>query len=386
MTKADGSEHSDIVERLRILVTEHSLPLWSREGWDACKGGFVERLDIEGRADRAAPRRVRVQARQIYCFAKAAHLGWYPEGGPIAIQGLEYLLAKAKSPEGRPGFAHVLDRDGAVINSARDSYDHAFVLLALSTVYQLTGDTQVRHEIESLLVFLETGLRSQHGGFVEGIPAALPRRQNPQMHLFEAMIAAFDATGNTAYQSHAVELYDLFAANLYDAESQVLGEYFEDDWSKLTPIVVEPGHQAEWVWLLKGFERISHCPTGRYRSGLLNSALRYRDKVTGCLFDEGNSDGTVKKFTRRCWPQTEIAKAWIAQAEAGEPGAADEARSSLVRLHQHYLRHPVLGGWYDQFDRDNRSLVDWIPASSFYHILCAVAEADRVLGQKNRTA
>jgi mannose-6-phosphate isomerase len=44
------------------------------------------------------------------------------------------------------------------------------------------------------------------------------------------------------------------------------------------------------------------------------------------------------------------------------------------------LRHPVLGGWYDQFDRDNRSLVDTIPASSFYHIVCAIAEAERVLG------
>jgi mannose/cellobiose epimerase-like protein (N-acyl-D-glucosamine 2-epimerase family) len=51
-----------------------------------------------------------------------------------------------------------------------------------------------------------------------------------------------------------------------------------------------------------------------------------------------------------------------------------------VQLYRHYLMHPVVGGWYDQFDRDGRSLVDFIPASSFYHILCAIAEADRVLG------
>jgi mannose/cellobiose epimerase-like protein (N-acyl-D-glucosamine 2-epimerase family) len=49
-------------------------------------------------------------------------------------------------------------------------------------------------------------------------------------------------------------------------------------------------------------------------------------------------------------------------------------------LDRHYLQHPVKGGWYDQFDADGNSLVDTIPASSFYHILCAVAEADRVLG------
>jgi mannose/cellobiose epimerase-like protein (N-acyl-D-glucosamine 2-epimerase family) len=180
--------------------------------------------------------------------------------------------------------------------------------------------------------------------------------------------------------SAARELFGLFVANLYDPKRQVLGEYFEDDWSKKEPVCVEPGHQAEWVWLLKGFERITGCPTAGRRAELLASALRYRDDVTGCLFDEGNVDGSIRKFTRRCWPQTEIAKAWIAQAEAGEQGAAEEARNALVRMYRHYLRHPVLGGWYDQFDLDNRSLVDSIPASSFYHILCAVAEAARVFG------
>ena len=64
----------------------------------------------------------------------------------------------------------------------------------------------------------------------------------------------------------------------------------------------------------------------------------------------------------------------------GEFDLQPQAREALARLYRHYLRHPVLGGWYDQFDRDGKSLVDFIPASSFYHILCAIAEADRVFG------
>src|SRR6202045_2849981 len=157
-----GPEYQDIVKVLKTLITEHSLPLWSGEGWDSAAGGFVERLDIEGRADRAAPRRVRVQARQIYCFAKAARMGWYPEGREIALKGLDYLLAKAKSPDGRPGFVHLLDSDGSTMNAMRDSYDHAFVLLALSTVFQLGRDAQVRNEIESLLAFIDRDLRSSN--------------------------------------------------------------------------------------------------------------------------------------------------------------------------------------------------------------------------------
>ena len=378
-SETGGVSSHNIIGALKALMIERYLPLWSGEGWDRTTGGFVERLDREGHADREAPRRVRVQARQIYCFAKAAQMGWYPDGREIALKGLDYLLKTAKSPDGQPGFVHILAPNGSVVDPLRDTYDHAFVLLALSTVYTLDRAPQILTEINSLTSFLDAKLRSPHGGFLEGWPASMPRRQNPHMHLFEAMIAAFDATHDAAFQNRAGDLFSLFLANFYDKQKHVLGEYFEDDWSRIEPVSVEPGHQAEWVWLLKGFERISGCPTARYRFELLASALRYRDG-TGCLVDEGDADGNITKRSRRCWPQTEIAKAWIAQAEAGELGAADEARDALLRLYRHYLQHPVNGGWYDQFDGGGRSLVNHIPASSFYHVLVAIAEAERVLG------
>lgn len=378
--QAAAGDATGVIGRLKQRMIDHALPLWSTEGWDAVAGGFVDRLHPDGRADRLAPRRVFVQARQIYCYAKAAQMGWYPQGLGIALKGLEYLLAKAKAPDGRPGYVHRLTPEGSVLDPLRDTYDQAFVLLALATVYGLDRDAQVRTEIDALLTFLDTQLRSPHGGFLEGLPPSMPRRQNPQMHLFEAMIATFDATHEALFQNRAGDFYALFLANLYDKQRRVLGEYFEEDWAKIEPVSVEPGHQAEWVWLLKGFERITGCPTGRPRGELMELALRYREAATGCLMDEGDAEGGIRRDTRRLWPQTEMAKAWIAQAEGGEAGAADEARAALVRLERHYLSHAVAGGWYDQFDRDGKSLVPTIPASSFYHVLCAVTEAEQVLG------
>ncbi|WP_439409379.1 AGE family epimerase/isomerase [Bradyrhizobium sp. DASA03076] len=373
-------ETAEVVARLKRRMIEDAIPLWSTVGWDHQTGGFIDRLHRDGTADAAAPRRVFVQARQIYCYAKAAQMGWYPQGRAIALKGLEHLLAKAKAPDGKPGYVHRLTPDGAVLDARRDAYDHAFILFALATVYSLDQDAQVRAEIDALLAFLDGHLRSPHGGVHEGLPVSLPRRQNPHMHLFEAMIACFDATHDLSFQNRAGEFFALFLANLYDKRRCVLGEYFEEDWSKIEPVSVEAGHQAEWVWLLKGFERITGCPTGQRRAELLATALRYRDAATGCLVDEGDDAGNIRRATRRLWPQTEIAKAWIAQAESGEAGAAEEARAALVRLERHYLSHPVRGGWYDQFDGDGKSLIDTIPASSFYHVLCAIMEAEQVLG------
>ena len=326
---ADALDSADIVARLKLRMIEQCLPLWSTEGWDDVAGGFIDRLDPDGRADRLAPRRVFVQARQIYCYAKAAQMGWYPDGRAIALKGLDHLLAKAKAPDGRPGFVHTLTPDGAVLDPLRDSYDHAFVLLALASVHALDRDAQIRTEIDALCHFVDTELRSPHGGVHEGLPVSLPRRQNPQMHLFEAMIAAFDATHDIVFQNRAGNFFSLFLANLYDKQRQVLGEYFEEDWSKIEPISVEPGHQAEWAWLLKGFERITGCPTARYRGELLATALRYRDEATGCLIDEGDATGKIRRHTRRLWPQTEIAKAWIA-GRVGRGGGRGRSARGVV--------------------------------------------------------
>ena len=62
----------------------------------------------------------------------------------------------------------------------------------------------------------------------------MPRRQSPHMHLFEATIAVFDATNDAVFQKRAGEFFALFLVNLYDKQKRVLGEYFEEDSSRLS--------------------------------------------------------------------------------------------------------------------------------------------------------
>ena len=375
-----GVEPHATVGLLRAWLVDQALPLWSTTGWDAKRGGFIERLRPDGSPETEMPRRVRVQARQIYCFAKAAQSGWFADAKAVALRATEYLLAKASGADGAPGYVHLLSPDGTVLKAARDAYDHAFVLLALASVFAITQDAQIRAEIDRVVQFMDSAMLSPHGGFAEGVPPTLPRRQNPQMHLFEAMLALYEATGDLGFQRRAGDFYGLFVANLFDARSETLGEYFEEDWARITPVVVEPGHQAEWIWLLRCFERNTGCPTGKYRAALLRSALRYRDPDTGCLVDEGDDTGRTVKPTRRLWPQTEFAKAFLAQAEASDSDAMEEARRQLARVYDHYLRpYPVAGGWYEHLDQHGRSIVDFIPASSLYHLVCAISEAARLL-------
>ncbi len=125
-----GRPPSKIVGELTEWLKRDSLPFWSTTGWDAKQGGFHERCDFRGRPDASALRRTRVQWRQIYVLAHASMLGWH-DGLRLAFQGLEHMLLRAWSPDGKPGFVEVLNPDGSVAKAHRDSYDHAFALLAL---------------------------------------------------------------------------------------------------------------------------------------------------------------------------------------------------------------------------------------------------------------
>jgi len=91
--------------------------------------------------------------------------------------------------------------------------------------------------------------------------------------------------------------------------------------------------------------------------------------VVNALLD----DFTVHDAAARLWPQTERLKASLLFArltgEARFWSMAQEAATSLLP----YLSWPVPGLWYDLQLPDGRVLDSPAPASTFYHLVSAIA-------------
>lgn len=389
MTRTDAfAGTGDIVAELRRWMTETALPFWAGTGFNAAQGSFYETLDLAGRPNADSSLRIRAQARQIYVYAHAAHLGWYGAGLPRALAAFDFLQARARAPDGAPGWVHLLTADGQVANPLRDTYDTAFLLLAFCWLARATGEARVHAAVDDVLAFIDAHLTAPDGSLHEGVPASLPRRQNPHMHMFEAMLALHETLGHAEALPRAERLLELMRTRFIDRETGTLGEFFDDRWALLqdaTGDSIEPGHQAEWVWLLHRHASLAGRPAGALPARLLAHARRNALPGTGFLIDETDRFHRLRKASRRAWLQTEMAKALIASAEAGVAGAADEARQFLRHFAQGYLAQPVAGGWLDQFDGEGRPVSVNIPASTFYHVFVAVAEADRVLGAGNRS-
>jgi len=355
--------------RLESWVRDASLPFWASQARDI-DGGWYECLKLDKSPDAEAIRRLRVQARQVYVYALADRLGWYDGARQVADTTFDFMVEKGYQPDGKPGFIHLLEPKCTVRDPRRDFYDHAFYLLACANVGE--RGAKIASEVMNLINSWE----SPFGGWGEGDPHLLPRRQNPHMHLFEASMAYFDLSGDKKWLGYTGKVFKLFKQHLFDSKHHVIREFFNEDWSYYSNPEgnsAEPGHGVEWVWLLGQYQRYSGIDTSKYATLLYDRAFRGQADF---LNDEEDVQGNVRRDTKRLWVQTEVVKCHLAQAERGIPGSADMAAAAIEGLFQYYLNAD--GSWNDQIDNAGNPIAKTIPVSTFYHVICMAAEAVRV--------
>lgn len=366
---------ADFGQKFVDWATDQALPFWSSTGWWSDRGCFLERLALDGTPDLAAPLRTRTQARQIYVYSHAHVLGLGPDRLDCATQALLSLRERAWFD----GWAHVIAPDGSVQNSLRDTYDHAFVLHALAWMHKATGEAWPLEWADETLAYMDRAFAAPHGGWAEDDSGGLPRRQNPHMHAFEAMLALFECSGHDKYLHRANGLFALFRDRFFDAEIGAVREFFAPDWSHLSDgssDKLEPGHFMEWVWLLRRYESAAGDTVSHMTGPLLDNARRLGlDTRSGFLKDGVWPDGSSYLPSRRLWVQTEYLKGLLVELRAtGDASLLKEASDLIDRLMTTYLAVEPAGTWCDIYDGEGGAAAEHIPASTLYHLFAAVIE------------
>ena len=363
--------------RLENWIKQDALPLWLERGIVANLGANYERLTPAGVADLTASTRVRVQARQAFFFAAAYQRGWCAAGAATAKALLAFVQANAAHPSAGAGYTHLMNPDFVVVDTKQDLYDHAFFLLANAWCYRALGEQSYLDEADKLIAHLDAKFGSSVGGWIEGDYAYACRRQNPHMHLFEAFLALYDATGQAKYLARVGEIFALFQSHFFDAGQGVLFEFFDDHWQRLPGVkgdTVEPGHMMEWVWLLDWYSRRSGRPVAHYTRALYQRGLEIGMAPSGLLYDAVAADGRIIDPNKRCWGITELIKASLVQIRAGHPDAEAIAIKAVDDLFTYYLCASTPGAYVDQRGANDEVIVDTAPASTLYHLIVAAME------------
>jgi hypothetical protein len=192
---------------LKAWALEHAFPVWWDVGADKVNGGFFEKIALDG-TPVEAPRRARVQPRQIYSYAVAGLLGWDGPWKQALEHGLDFYLSKYRRPD---GFMRTLvASDGSPLDDKVDLYDQAFGLFGLAMASSVLPE---RADLPALAVSLREALyatlKHPTAGFEESVPRTLPLLSNPHMHLFEASLAWVEAGGDAQWRALADEIAEL---------------------------------------------------------------------------------------------------------------------------------------------------------------------------------
>lgn len=365
-------------------------------------GGFFHYFRDDGSVYDASHRHLVSSTRFVFNYAMAAIEFDREDYRERARHGLRYLREAHRDPAGG-GYAWTI-RDGRPEDRMNHCYGVAFVLLAYSTALK-AGIAEAAAWMDETWDLLEARFWEPGPGLYRDEADADwtfsdYRGQNANMHMCEAMLAAYEASGQERYLQRALTLAEHMTRRQAAQADGLVWEHYDRDWNidwdyhrddpkhLFRPWGFQPGHQTEWAKLLLILDR--HLgERGEAPPWLVPTARHLFDVAVARSWDEGRGglyygfapDGSVCDDDKYFWVQAEsLATAALLGARTGEDGYWQWYDRLWAYAWQHMVDHRH-GAWYRILDRDNRKYSDEkSPAGKTdYHTMGACYEVMRLL-------
>ena len=373
-------------EYFKNWIISEVLPFWYKHGV-AKEQGFYEAIDFFSNP-LLLPTRSRLVSRQIYSFLLAKELGWEGPALEVVEHGLGFLEEKLIADNGQiySNFNFV-DKS---IDKKHDTYDYAFLFLALSKVYSIKSFRQKALEIsQKCLAWLDSNHKHNYVGYLDDPILSPSMKSNPHMHLLEAAlewlkISAELEDKNTflIWKNIADSIVELADSKLIDPNDGSLSEFFDQEWNSekdYSKRIVEPGHLFEWGWLLLKWSYFFKSNKYKQKALRLIDIAENRGKLSKEDLIVSELDGflEIKDDSIKLWPQTERIKAWyfVSKFEnfnsKGKLSAHKNYKSALNSLLK-FVEFSPKGMWFDVIEKNIKTKYNYSKASSLYHIILSI--------------
>jgi mannose/cellobiose epimerase-like protein (N-acyl-D-glucosamine 2-epimerase family) len=341
-------------------------------------GGFFHFFKDDGTVYDRTTRHLVSSTRFVFNHAMAYRHFGRPEWLAATRHGLRFLRDVHRDPA-TGGYAWLLRWDAGrrePIDATNHCYGLAFVLLAHAHAL-MAGVDEAREGLAQTFALMERHFWEEaHGLYADEASADWQlspyRGQNANMHACEAMLAAFEATGETRYLDRAEMLARSVTQRQAALADGLIWEHYRSDWTPdwdynrddrtniFRPWGFQPGHLTEWAKLLLILER--HRPTDWLlprAAELYDAALTTAwDTEHGGLFYGFAPDRSICDADKYFWVQAEsLAAAALLAKRTGEPRYWAGYERLWAYAWRHFVDHEH-GAWFRILGRDNRKLSD----------------------------
>ena len=368
-------------------------------------GGFFHFFRDDGSVYDPHARHLVSSARFVFNYAMAYRRFGDTEYLRAVKHGTAYLRERHRNAS-TGGYAWLLDGD-RVADATNHCYGLAFVLLAYAHA-SMAGVAPAREWIGETFDLMEQRFWSAQFGLYadEASPdwsvLSLYRGQNANMHSCEAMLAAFEATGETRYLERAAIIARNVTVRQAALAHDLVWEHYRADWSVdwdynrndktniFRPWGYQPGHLTEWAKLLLILERhmarFSSPPDWlvlRATELFDVASERAWDAEYGGIYYGFAPDGGICDADKYFWVQAEsLAAAALLAARTGDEKYWQWYEKIWAYSWEYFVDHKY-GAWYRILSRSNEKYsAEKSPAGKTdYHTMGACYEALNVIRQ-----
>ncbi|MFC7028264.1 AGE family epimerase/isomerase [Halomicroarcula sp. GCM10025324] len=336
---------------------------------DTHYGGYVAQLDEQdGHVYDGQTKHLVATARAVHNFSVGVMLDGPVWCRPAAEHGLTFLESAHWDPDNEGYDWRLEGRE--TVDATRHCYGHGFVMLAGARAHQ-AGLRRGKETLERAYDVIDERFWEEDYGLcadeASGDWSELSpyRGLNANMHTCEALLAAYEATGEARYIDRAGVIASTVTRDLAEDHSGRIWEHFTEDWApdkaynrdepahQFRPWGYQPGHHAEWAKLLLVLHE--HAPADWHverAAELFDVAVDLGwDDEHGGFYYTVDGDGEPVVDDKYSWELTEAigAAALLAQHDADYAAWYD-------RLWEHSMTHfvnPRHGNWYERLTRSH---------------------------------
>mgnify|MGYP000873094881 CR=1 FL=1 len=329
------------------------------------RGGFFE-LSDDGRPI-SDVRQLHATTRMVHCFAMG-HLRGRPGSDALVDHGMNYIWNGHRDTK-HGGYMWSVD-DAGPKDDSKQAYGHAFVMLAAASA-KCVGHPLADKVLADVTEVIERK-------FWEAIPGVTSeeyardwsrisdyRGQNSNMHLTEALMAAFEATGESEYLRKAESIASFIIGKHAASLGYRVAEHFDAQWALdndyrgseiFRPSGSTPGHWLEWsrllmqLWELGGrhLAWLPEASTELFRS----SVTLGWDKEKGGFFYTLDWNNVPRLRQKLWWPSCEgIGAAAFLAAHDSDPFYEEWYRRIWGFCNNHFIDHRR-GSWHHELGED----------------------------------
>ncbi len=395
--KAVCQEMSQPDFRSKEFLTDHVrsiLSFYYPQCIDQLNGGYFQHFDVNGKVDVTNGQRHLVSSSRLTInFAVAARLFGDQDLLAAARHGVKFLRDHHRN-RSTGGYAWMLE-GGQVSDGDNHCYGIAFVLMAYARSYAAGADELYDYIGETFHLLEHYFWREQDQLYLEtrdeNFEAISPYRgQNSNMHCCEALISAYEATGEQIYLDRALVIARRITVDMAAQCDGRIWEHYNDLWqadfdynchdieNKLRPWGFQPGHFTEWTKLLLLLNK--HHP----QDWLQRRAKELFDKAMEVAFDGCHSglqygfspSGEICSDGKYSWVQAETIVAAAMLATQQDNNIYWCIYQQFWQYVWRYMIDHEQKCWHRNLTRDNKIIAPSTVAMgrTDYHSICACIE------------